>query len=120
MNVDSSKNLGGVGAILLLIGTLPYLGSFTFGILAFVGLILILVALYGLANIYKEKGIFNNALYGFIAGIVGAVAAAIVLVIVVLTSLKSFLEKLYPSWNGNWSNLSSLTGSAQHLKHNQQ
>jgi len=111
MTLESSKNLGGIGAILLLLGVLPYLSSVTFGLLALVGLILILIAMYGLANIFKEKRIFNNSLYGFIAGIVGVAVAGIVLLVVVLSSLKSFLEELYPSWNGSWSSLSSFSGS---------
>ena len=40
---------------------LPVLSTYTFGILASVGLILVLIALNGFANIYKEKGIFNNS-----------------------------------------------------------
>jgi uncharacterized membrane protein len=110
VTLESSKILGGVGAILLLVGTLPFLSSYSFGILALVGLILILVGLNGLANIYRERGIFNNSLYGLIAGIVGAVIAGVVLVVSVLTTLANFLQKIYPSWNGSWSTISSLSG----------
>jgi len=110
MTLESSKTLGGVGSILLLIGVLPYIGQFTFGILAIVGVILILVALNGLANIYKERGIFNNSLYGFIAGIIGAVIAVIVAIAVVLSNLTSFLQKIYPTWDGKLSDISSISG----------
>lgn len=110
MTLESNKALGGVGSILLLIGVLPYIGEFTLGVLALIGVIMILVALNGLANIYKEKGIFDNSLYGFIAGIVGAVIAAIVAVFAVLGNLRSFLLKVYPDWNGKWSSVSSLSG----------
>jgi uncharacterized membrane protein len=110
LTLESSKNLGGVGAILLLVGTLPYLSSYSFGILALVGLILILVGLNGLANVYKERGIFNNSLYGLIAGIVGVVIAVVVLFVAVLSSLVDFLQEIYPSWNGDWSTISSLSG----------
>jgi uncharacterized membrane protein len=112
MDLELSKNLGGVGAILLLVGTLPLLSSYTFGVLALIGIILILVALNSLANIYKERGIFNNSLYGLIAGIVGTVIAAVVVVVAVLSDLKSLLEQLYPTWNGQWSSLSSLSGTS--------
>jgi uncharacterized membrane protein len=73
LNLETSKNLGGVGAILMFIGVLPFPYS---GIISFVGLILVLIAMYSLANYYKESGIFNNALYGVITAIVGGVATA--------------------------------------------
>jgi len=110
MDLESSKTLGGVGAILLLVGTLPVLSSYTFGVLAVVGIIIILVALNSLANIYKERGIFNNSLYGLIVGIVGAVIAGVVVLVAVLSKLKTLLLQLYPSWNGQWSSISSLSG----------
>ncbi len=110
MTLESSKTLGGVGAILLLIGVLPYVISFTFGILALVGIILILIALYGFSTIYNEKSIFNNSLYGFIAGIVGVVVAAAVALIAVLSNLTNLLQKIYPSWDGKLSSLSSIQG----------
>jgi uncharacterized membrane protein len=110
MDLEASKNLGGIGAILLLVGTLPVLSSYSFGVLALVGIVIILVALNSLANIYKERGIFNNSLYGLIVGIVGAVIAAVVIVVAVLSNLKTLLEQVYPSWNGQWSSLSSLSG----------
>ena len=110
MNLESSKNLGGVGAILMLIGTLPYLSSITFGVLGLIGLILILVALNSFANIYNEKGIITNSIYGLIAGIVGGVIAALIVVVAVLSNLTTLLKDLYPSWNGSWSTISSLSG----------
>ncbi len=110
MTLESSKTLGGVGSILLLVGVLPYVSSFTFGIIALVGVILILIALNGLANIYNERGIFNNSLYGFIAGIIGIVVAAVVAIAVVLSNLTSFLQKIYPAWDGKLSSISSISG----------
>jgi uncharacterized membrane protein len=110
LDLESSKNLGGIGAILLLVGTLPVLSSYSFGVLALVGIVIILVALNSLANIYKERGIFNNSLYGLIVGIVGAVIAVVVIVVAVLSNLKTLLEQVYPSWNGQWSSISSLSG----------
>jgi uncharacterized membrane protein len=93
VSLELSRNLGGVGAILLLVGTLPYVSSYSFGILVLVGLILILIGLNGLANVYRERGIFNNSLYGVIAGIVGGVVAAVVLFVSVLGTLADFLQK---------------------------
>jgi uncharacterized membrane protein len=105
---DSSKNLGGVGALLMFIGVFPYINYF--GIVDILGVILVLIALHGFASYYKESGIFNNAMYGVFAGIVGIVIAAVVGIEIVLPNLTSFLEKLYPSWNGSLSTISSLAG----------
>jgi uncharacterized membrane protein len=107
MTLESSKNLGGVGALLMFIGVFPYIN--TFGVVELIGAILILVALHGFASYYKEQGIFNNAVYGIIAGIVGVVIAIAVGILVVLPSIKDFILKIYPTWNGNWSSLSSLS-----------
>jgi len=108
MTFDSSKNLGGVGAILMFIGVFPYINYF--GIVELIGAILILVALHGFAGIYKESGIFNNSLYGIIAGIVGVVLAVVIGIAIVLPNIRDFLLKIYPSWNGDWSTISSLSG----------
>lgn len=87
MDLDVSKNLGGIGAILLVIGALGFLGTGYAGILSLVGIILVLIAMKGLADYYNEGGIFNNALYGFLTTIVGVVASVAVLVISVLFAL---------------------------------
>jgi uncharacterized membrane protein len=112
LTLESSKTLGGVGAILWFIGGIPY-GQPYLGVIAFIGFILVLVALHGLANLYKENGIFNNALYGFIAAIVGvAVAVATAVYVIFYTSvLTDFLHKIYPGWNGSWSSLAGLASS---------
>ena len=107
MTFDTSKNLGGVGAILMFIGVFPYINYL--GIVELIGAILILVALHGFASIYKQSGIFDNALYGVIAGIVGVVLAAVIGIVIVLPNIKDFLLKLYPGWNGDWSTISSLS-----------
>ena len=88
MTLESSKNLGGIGAILLFIGVLPY--ASLYGILSLVGLILIMVAMHGLASHYMESGIFNNALYGVITAIVGIMLFAVV----VVYALFDFLTEL--------------------------
>ncbi len=108
MNLKSSKTLGGIGAILIVISVLPYISQL--GIIGFIGAILVLVALHGFARVYKESGIFNNALYGIIAGIVGVVLAAVIGIAVVLPNITDFLLKVFPSWNGDWQTLSSLSG----------
>jgi uncharacterized membrane protein len=113
MSVETSKILGGVGALLMFIGIIPYINYF--GILELVGLILVFVALYNFGSHYKEGGIFNNALYGLIMGIVGVVVSVAVLIITVLTSLTNFLDTIFPSWNGDWTALSGLTPDLSNL-----
>jgi uncharacterized membrane protein len=111
MDLETSKILGGIGAILMLLGifssVVPYIS-----VLGLVGLILILVALHGLSSYYNENGIFSNAIYGFVIGIVGTVVAAIVAVVVVisnLTHLEDFLVEIYPTWTkGDWGALSGM------------
>lgn len=114
MSIESNKNFGGIGAILLFIGVIPYGQPYT-GIIALVGLILFLVALYGFANIYKERGIFNNFIYGIIAGIVGAVIAGVVVVVSVLTTLANLLYQIFPGWNGDWLTLSGLIPNTSNI-----
>jgi len=70
MTPETSKTLGGVGALLMVIG--PFLGASS-GVLGLIGLILVMIALKGLSDHYNDAGIFNNALYGFIMAIIGGV-----------------------------------------------
>jgi uncharacterized membrane protein len=108
MTLESSKTIGGIGSLLMFLGVLPYINYF--GIIELVGAILVLVALHGLGSYYKEAGIFNNALYGIITGIVGVVLAAGIGIVIVLSNIKDFLLKVFPSWNGDWSTIPSLSG----------
>ena len=107
MSLETSKNLGGVGAILILVGSL--VTTYTFGVLTLIGVILVFIALNGLANYYHERGIFTNAIYSLVGGIVGVVAAiaAALYIIFDTTIFTSLLQKIYPSWNGSWSTISS-------------
>ena len=75
MDLQTSKNLGGVGALLLFIGPLLSFGHFLAGLIPLIGFILVLIALKSFADHYNDAGIFNNALYGFITTIVGIVLA---------------------------------------------
>ncbi len=113
MAMETSKTLGGVGAILMFIGIIPVLN--TYGVIELVGIILVMVALYNLGGYYAERGIFNNALYGLIAGIVGGVIAVAAVFLTVLSSLTDFLYSIYPNWNGDWSTLSNLTPDLANL-----
>jgi uncharacterized membrane protein len=106
MTPESTKIMGGVGAVLMFLSVIPINYAM---ILSLVGLILVLTALYGFAGVYRERGIFNNFLYGILVGIVGAVVAVAVAFASVLTSLTTLLHALYPGWNGDWMALSGLT-----------
>ena len=108
MTLESSKTIGGIGALLIFIGIFPYINYF--GVVELIGAILVLVALHGLGSYYKEEGIFNNALYGIITGVVGVVLAVAVGIVIVLSSITDFLMKIFPTWNGDWSTLPTLSG----------
>lgn len=90
MNFETSKNLGGVGAILIFVSVLLSYASVFSGAVSLVGLILVLIALKGFADYYNEAGIFNNALYGVITVIVGGV----VTIGVAFIALVDFLSEL--------------------------
>lgn len=73
MSLESNKTLGGIGALLIAIGSIvPIIGI--------VGIILVMIAMKGLAKYYNESAIFQNALYGIIFYIIAVVAAAVVLI----------------------------------------
>ncbi|MCX8150265.1 MAG: DUF996 domain-containing protein [Candidatus Bathyarchaeota archaeon] len=104
MEFETSKNLSGIGAILMFISVLPYISGYTFGLLGLVGLMLLLIGMKGLAEYYQEASIFNNALYGSIAAIVGGVTS----VAVIVYAAFGLLADLMPNWNGDWTNIPQL------------
>jgi uncharacterized membrane protein len=113
MSIETSRILGGVGALLIFIGIIPYINFF--GVIELIGLILVMVALYNLADYYSEGSIFNNALYGLILGIIGGVIAIATVFIAVLTSLTDFMYELFPDWNGDWTAISGLTPNPSNI-----
>ena len=95
MTLETNKTLGGVGALLMVITPVAgYAGGLFTGILWLVGLILVLIAMKGLADHYSEGGIFNNTLYGVVLTIVG-VAAFIATIII---AAGSFLMEFGTDW----------------------
>ncbi|MEM2911964.1 MAG: DUF996 domain-containing protein [Candidatus Bathyarchaeia archaeon] len=73
MSLESNRTLGGIGAILVAIGSIvPIIGI--------VGIILVIIALKGLAEYYNENSIFQNALYGIIFYIIAVIVAAFVII----------------------------------------
>jgi uncharacterized membrane protein len=118
MNFDTSKNLGGVGALLLFIGVLiPTVASFLGNIMSLVGLILLLAALYGFAGYYKERSIFNNAIFAIVIAVVGVVVTVIVAIALLYAPFVNLLQLIYPGWSGppNWQALSSMTPNTANL-----
>lgn len=106
MTLESNKTLGGVGALLMLIS--PFSGFVTgvfSGVLGLVGIILVLIAMKGLSDHYNEGGIFNNALYGVISTIVGAVVFVAAIVITAL----SFFSDLGVDLTTDWSDPAVLS-----------
>ena len=113
MTLESSKTLGGIGAVLMLIGIFPYINYF--GIIEIIGAILILFALRDIGNIYRERGIFSNAIYGVAVAVVGSVITAILALAVVLSNLKDLLMQIYPGWNGDWATLQGMTPNTSNI-----
>ena len=70
MSLESNKTLGGIGAILLAI---PFLNL--------IGIILVLIAMKGMAEYYDDDDIFKNAIYGFIFGVIGVMALVAVILL---------------------------------------
>jgi uncharacterized membrane protein len=86
INLEPSRNLGSIGALLLAIGTF-------FPFLSVVGIILVLVSLKGLSEYYKEEKIYRNALYGVVFGIVG-IAVSVFLFLAVVFSVLGFIRPM--------------------------
>jgi uncharacterized membrane protein len=103
MNLETSKNLGGIGAILVAIGGLATFGHGLAGLLSLIGIILVFIAAKGLADNYGEAGIFNNALYALIMGIIGVIAFVGIAIYAVFTQIFSIFDVT----EGDWASLSS-------------
>ena len=89
MTLQSNKTLGGVGALLMVIS--PFLVSGFTLLAGLVGLILVLIAVKGLSDHYKEASIFNNSLYGVILSIVGVVVFVAALFVTALSFFTNVL-----------------------------
>ena len=89
MTLQSNKTLGGVGALLMVIS--PFLVSGFTLLAGLVGLILVLIAVKGLSDHYKEPSIFNNSLYGVILSIVGVVVFVAALFVTALSFFTNVL-----------------------------
>ena len=95
MDMQTSKTLGGVGALLMVIS--PFLAVYS-AILGLVGLILVLIAMKGLADHYNDAGIFNNALYGILSIIVGVIVFAIAAFMTLIDFFREVGVELNEAW----------------------
>ena len=108
MNFETSKILGCVGALLIFLSIFTF--TSTFGFMILIGSIFVLISIYGLAKFYKDKEIFNNALYGTLTTIIGVTTAfAFTVASPLWTTLKDNIYRYVPDWNGNWTNLSGIS-----------
>ena len=108
MNFETSKILGGIGAILVFIGIIPLFAYSS--VISLVGAILVPVGLYGIGNYYREPGIFTNAMIGILVGIIGAVVIAVLAFTILLSSATDLLVQIFPNWTpGDWAGLQNLT-----------
>ena len=82
-SLQTAKILGGIGALLILIG---FFITATVGMLGFIGFIMVFIAVKMIADETKEKGIFDNFLYSFVARII-AFVALIAMALVILASV---------------------------------
>ncbi|MDR2720607.1 MAG: DUF996 domain-containing protein [Nitrososphaerota archaeon] len=117
MNFETSKNLGGIGALLLFIGFISIVINqyLAFGIIEIIGTLLIIVSLYGLADFYKNKKIFTNGLFSGVATTIGIIIASIITVVKFLPLTDELLYQIYPDWNGDPAVLQSLTPDIANL-----
>ena len=97
--LHSAKLLGGIGSILMLLLPIPAAGW----LIAFVGFILVLVAVKYIADEIKDHNVFTNYLLAFIIVIVGAVVAIFIIAF------------SYFSWGAgvNWTQFQNMTSTSQ-------
>lgn len=77
-NLESNKNLAGIGSILLM-----------FPVLSIVGIILLYVGIKGLSEYYKDESIMRYAVRGFIFLFISAVAIAVALPLLIISGMFS-------------------------------
>jgi len=97
MTLETTKILGGIGAVLMLVSPI----GTQMGLAGLAGIILVMIAIYRLSYHYNEPAIFNNALYGAIIAIVG-IAVFMAVMAVTLVDLMTALG-IDINWT-NWTN----------------
>ena len=104
MDMKTSRLLGIIGALFMVIGFLPTIG----GILMLIGLIFVIIALKGYGDFYKDNSIFNNTIYTIVLEIIGVVVFLGVVIYGAFEFLSSLgIENIYElsSWTQiDWQN----------------
>lgn len=104
MDFETNNIVGCIGALLLFSSLFTF--TITFGLILFIGIILVIISLYGLAKNYKDKEVFNNVIYGTSSVIIGAVITlTLVAASPIWITLKNNVHQYVPNWNGNYVNL---------------
>jgi uncharacterized membrane protein len=75
--LNNAKIVGGIGALLMILGLVPGVGM----LLGLIGFILIFIAVKYISDETKDKSIFNNFLYFFITAIIAIFVALVILII---------------------------------------
>ncbi len=80
VNFEYAKTLAGEGAILLLLGLIPYIGW----VLSIVGIVLLMKGMKEFSYYYQDESIYRNALTGIKYYIVAIIAAAVAIIAIVV------------------------------------
>jgi uncharacterized membrane protein len=112
-DLGTAKTYGGIGAILLLIGTfIPAVGF----LVSIIGLILVFLAVKQIADITKDNDIYTNYLYHFIFSIISIVAVFAITLMAFgaaggfswITSLSETTD--YSDFNTFWESFGTIIG----------
>ena len=113
MTLESSKTLGGIGAILMFIGIFPFINYYRY--LRNCRRILVLFALHGLADLLQRKRHIQPRNLWCLSSISWRYNSWSSCSCTVLTSLTDLLKQIYPGWNGDWSTLQGMTPNTTNL-----
>lgn len=110
--ITNAKIMGGIGAILILIGGfIPYGGP----IVSILGLVLLFIAVKTISELTKDKDIFSNYLMHFIFGILIIVAIVVIMLIAFgaaggFTWISSLENADISDFESFWSYFSDIIG----------
>ena len=102
MNLQTSKLLGGIGALTIFLSAFtifvrnisPIINTAICGSLFVLsGSMFVLISLYSLAKIYKDKKIFTNALYGALTTIIGIIISIIVAIRIIQPIIINLMQQ---------------------------
>ncbi len=131
MTIESNRTLGGLGALLTVVGVFSSVFSIirfaypnnlaadiafsgisgVVGVISFVGFILFLVAMYGFSRDYKENKIFNYIIYGIVITIITTVVIAAIGFVFIFANMGAIIA----SWTTNPSQSDLLSSLIPYL-----